>query len=153
MLPRPLRLWLFRALFVALCLAFSLRFYADLLPDKGGAVFCARSLGCDPQSYGASFRKQWLLNSGTFWWKAFIFRYDMSPADYARLRAVWLKEGWRFRSDGDGVIGTLVAQHYPVDCLEDKLEVGGSPRLNKYYSITTYSYTDECLYVELHYGS
>ncbi len=150
---RTLRRRLSRALFALPCLMVSLCLYSDLLPDKGGADFCARSLGRDPQAYGARFCRQWLLNSGTFWWKAFIFRYEMSPADYALLRADLLAEGWNFRSDGDGVIGTLVAQHYPVDCIRDELEVGSSPLINTYYYIITYSYTDECLYIEQHYGS
>ncbi len=149
LLPTLLR----RGLLIGGSLALALCFYADLLPDRGGAAACARELGYDPRSYGARFSPQCLLN-GSVWWSTNIYRYSMSATDFARLKADLLTDGWTFY-DGtsDGVLGTVAGKYY-VDVIDNELEVAYPGQLISGDSwCLNYNHTDGRLYIEQRFGS
>ncbi len=151
-LPARDAAFLRRCLIVGTCLVPALCFYADMLPDRGGAAACARGLGWDLRSYGARFRPQFLMN-GSMWRNAYIYRYSMSPADFARLKADLLADGWKFYGSGsDGVLGTIAGYYY-YDVLEDDIEVAYSGRTGRQSWCLNYNHSDGCLYVEQIFGS
>ncbi len=135
------------------CFLLALWVYSSLLPDHGGAGRCARELGWNPQDYGAHFSPQYLMN-GTMLWETRIYRYRMSPADYARMKADMLADGWTFHgNNSDGILGTVAGKFY-VDVLEDNIELAYPGRLiNGDSWCMNYNHTDGNLYIEDRFGS